>query len=103
MFFHNGTNYDFNLIITEVTKEFRNEMRCIPLNTNKYMSFSIPIKKEIKESNNKKNKIITYNLKFTNTTRHNNRALSTLVDNLSELFMCTCEDNSDKNIKIKVK
>ena len=54
MFFHNGTNYDFNLIITEVTKEFRNEMRCIPLNTNKYMSFSIPIKKEIKESNNKK-------------------------------------------------
>ena len=51
MFFHNGTNYDFNLIITEVTKEFRNEMRCIPLNTNKYMSFSIPIKKEIKEIN----------------------------------------------------
>ena len=29
-------------------------MRCIPLNTNKYMSFSIPINKEIKESNNKK-------------------------------------------------
>ena len=103
MFFHNGTNYDFNLIITEVTKEFRNEMRCIPLNTNKYMSFSIPIKKEIKESNNKKNKIITYNLKFMNTTRHNNRALSTLVDNLSEINMCKCEDNSDKNIKIKIK
>ena len=37
------------------------------------------------------------------TTRHNNRALSTLVDNLSELFMCKCEENSDKNIKIKVK
>ena len=26
-------------------------MRCIPLNTNKYMSFSMPIKKEIKEQN----------------------------------------------------
>ena len=24
-------------------------MKCIPLNTNKYMSFSIPIKKEVKE------------------------------------------------------
>ena len=24
-------------------------MRCMPLNTNKHMSFSIPIKKEIKE------------------------------------------------------
>ena len=34
VFFHNGTNYDFNLIITELAKEFRSEMRCIPLNTN---------------------------------------------------------------------
>ena len=49
VFFHNGTNYDFNLIINELAKEIRNEMRCIPLNTNKYMSFSIPIKKKIKE------------------------------------------------------
>ena len=48
-FFHNSTNYDFNLIITEIAKEFRSEMKCIPLNTNKYMSFSIPIKKEVKE------------------------------------------------------
>ena len=30
--FHNGSNYDFNLIITELAKEFRSEMRCIPLN-----------------------------------------------------------------------
>ena len=51
VFFHNSTNYDFNLIITELGKEFRSEMRCIPLNTNKYMSFSIPIKKEVKEQN----------------------------------------------------
>ena len=29
-------------------------MRCIPLNTNKYMSFSIPIKKEIKEQKEQK-------------------------------------------------
>ena len=49
VFFQNGTNYDFKLIITELAKEFRNEMRCIPLKTNKYMTFSIPIKKEIKE------------------------------------------------------
>ena len=54
VFFHNGTNYDFNLIINELAKEFRSEMRCIPLNTNKYMSFSIPIKKEIKEQKEEK-------------------------------------------------
>ena len=34
VFFHNGTNYDFNLIVTELAKEFRSEMKCIPLNTN---------------------------------------------------------------------
>ena len=44
--FHNGSNYDFNLIITELAKEFRSELQCIPVNTNKYMSFSIPIKKK---------------------------------------------------------
>ena len=47
--FHDGTNYDFNLIVTKLAKEFRSEMRCIPLNTNKYISFSVPIRKEIKK------------------------------------------------------
>ena len=60
-------------------------MKCIPLNTNKYMSFSAPITKEVIESdnNNKKKKVITYNISFMDTARHNKRALSTLVDNLS--------------------
>ena len=105
VFFHNGTNYDFNLIITELAKEFRSEMRCIPLNTNKYMSFSIPIKKEIKQNdkNEEKKKVITYNLKFIDSARHMNRALSTLVDNLSEINKCNCEESKDKDLKIKVK
>ena len=50
VFFHNGANFDFNWIINELAKEFRSEMRCIPLNTNKYMSFSIPIKKRNKRT-----------------------------------------------------
>ena len=87
VFFHNGTNYDFNLIINELAKEFRTEMRCIPLNTNKYMSFSIPIRKEVKEEKQKeqKKKVITYILKFIDTAKHMNIALSTLVDDLSEI------------------
>ena len=56
VFFHNATNNDFSLIINELAKEFRSEMRCIPLDTNKYMSFSIPIKKEIKEQKEEKKK-----------------------------------------------
>ena len=50
-----------------------------------------------------KKKIITYRLEFMDTARHNNSALSTLVDNLSELYICECEKNIDKNIKIKLK
>ena len=44
--FHNGSNYDFNLLIEEFAKEYKSDINWIPLNTNKYISFSVPIKKE---------------------------------------------------------
>ena len=31
VFFHNSTNYDFNLIINELAKEFRSELHCYSL------------------------------------------------------------------------
>ena len=55
------------------------------------MSFSIPIKKEIKkqkEQKEQKKKAITYNLKFIDSAKHMKKALSTLVDNLSETNKC---------------
>ena len=80
-------------------------MKCIQLNTNKYMSFSIPIRKEIKKQNElkkTKKKVITYNLKFIDSAKHMNKALSTLVDNLSEINKCNCEETKDKDIKNKI-
>ena len=65
MFFHNGSNYDFNLIIAELAKEFRSELQCIPVNTNKYMSFSIPIRKKVYSNTaSSKKEYAAYNLKF---------------------------------------
>ena len=32
-----------------------------------------------------------------------NRALSTLLDNLSEINKCNCEESKDKDLKMKVK
>lgn len=32
VFLHNGTNYEFNLIIRELAKKFRSDMQCIQLN-----------------------------------------------------------------------
>ena len=78
-------------------------MRCIPLNINKYMSFSTPIKKEIKQQKEQKKKVITYNLKFIDTAKHMNSASSTLENNISETNKCSCEEDKDKHIKIKIK
>ena len=80
VFFHDGTSYEFNFIITELAKEFKSEMRCIPLNTDKYMSFSIPIKKDVKKQKEQnelkkpKKKVITYNLKLIESAKNMSKA-----------------------------
>ena len=61
--FHNGTNYDFNLIITELAEEFRSELQCIPVNTNRYIYIYLS-------------------------------RLSKLVDSLSEINKCNCDNES---------
>ena len=45
--FHNGSTYDYHLIVKELAKEFEGEFECLGKNTEKYITFSEPIKKEI--------------------------------------------------------
>ena len=45
--FHNGSNYDYHLIIKELVKEFDGQFDCLGENKEKYWTFSDPIKKEI--------------------------------------------------------
>ena len=52
--FHNGSTYDYHFIIKELVKEFDGTFECSGENTEKYITFSVPIKKEIEN----KNKII---------------------------------------------
>ena len=99
--FHNGINYDFNLIITELAKEFRGEFQYIPVITNKYISFPISIRKKVyANAKNTQKKYVTYNLNFIDSARHMNASLSNLVDNLSEINKCNCDSESLKNIKV---
>ena len=79
---HNGSTYDCHFIIKELVKEFDGHFECLGENTEKYLTFSVPIKKEIKN----KNKIIeiTYKIKFIDSYRFMSTSLSKLVDNLSE-------------------
>ena len=41
-------------------------------------------------------------MKFIDSAKHMNKALSTLVDNLSEINKCNCEETKDKDIKNKI-
>ena len=84
---HNGSNYDFHLLINELAKEFRSEINCIGGNTEKYISSSIPIKKEIKDD-----KFTICNLRFIDSVRFMVGSLDTHVNSLSELYDCYCED-----------
>ena len=78
--FHNGSIYDYNFIIKELVKEFERNFECLGKNTEKYITFSVPIKKMIEN----KDLEITYTIKFIDSYRFMASSLSKLVDNLSE-------------------
>ena len=64
-----------------MAEEFRTEnFECLGENMEKYISFSVPIKKE---RDNDSGETITYKIKFTDSCRFMPSKLSNLVDNLS--------------------
>ena len=77
--FHNGFTYDYHSIIKQLAKEFDGQFECLGENTEKYITFSVPIKKELDNS-----KTITYKLKFIDSFRFMSTSLSSLIDNLCE-------------------
>ena len=85
--FHNGSTYDSHFIIKELAEEFEREFECLGENTEKYITFSVPIKKETtKKGKNGNDKItkISYKIKFIYSYRFMSTSLSSLVNNLSE-------------------
>ena len=78
--FHNGSTYDYHFIINELVKEFKGNFECLGENTEKYITFSVPIKKKIEN----KDLEITYKIKFIDSYRFMSSSLPNLVDNLSE-------------------
>ena len=78
--FHNGSSYEYHFIIKELVKEFDGNFECLGENTEKYIIFSVPIKKKIEN----KYIEITYKIKFIDSYRFMAMSLSKLVDNLSE-------------------
>ena len=89
--FHNGSTYDYHFIIKNLAEEFEGESESLGENTEKYITFSVPIKEEI----TKKDKIvkISYKIKFIDSYKFMSTSLSKLIDNLSEgLHNDKCKD-----------
>ena len=89
--FHNGSTYDYHFIIKELACEFDGNFECLGENTEKYITFSVPIKKRI----DNKNIDITYKIKSIDSFRFMATSLSKLVDNLTDNI------HNDKCIKCK--
>ena len=85
--FHNGSTYDYHFIIKELAEESEGEFECLGENTEKYINFTVPIKKEITEKDKNGNDKITkisYKIKFIDSYRFMSTSLSNLASNLSE-------------------
>ena len=78
--FHNGSAYDYGFIIKELVKEFDGNFEWLGENTEKCITFSAPIKKNIEN----KDLEITYKIKFIDSYRFMAMSLSKLVHNLPE-------------------
>ena len=89
--FHNGSRYDYHFIIKELACELDGNFECLGENTEKYVTFSVPIKKRIEN----KNIDISYKIKFIDSFRFMATSLSKLVDNLTENI------HNDKCVKCK--
>ena len=88
----NGSKYDFHLLIKELAKKFKSQIKCIGENIETYKTFSLLIEVEIDEVDEKeKLKTKTYNLRFIDSCRFMNISLDMLVDNLSEINNKECK------------
>ena len=100
--FHNGSNYDFHFIIKELSEEFKKQYTSLGENTEKYITFTVPLEKEVTRID--KNgweitKNISYILQFIDGARFMTSSLSNLVNNLSEwIHRIKCKyGHDDKN------
>ena len=89
---HNGLKYDYRFIIREI-----GQFECLGANTEEYINFLVPIKKEHNNC-----KTIICKIKFVDTCRFMQSKLSDLADNLSEINNKDCKKCMErKNIRLE--
>ena len=68
-------------MINQLAEEFKGKLSCIRENMEKYITFSVSVKKECDDG-----KTIAYKLRFIDSFRFMSTSLSELVDNMSGNF-----------------
>ena len=84
---HSGSNYNFHFIIKKIAEEFKKQFTCLGENTEKHITSTVPIEKEVAriDKNGKEiTKKMSYILQFVDSARFLPISLSNLVNNLSE-------------------
>ena len=89
---HNAS-YDTHFIINQLAEEFKGELNCIGENMEKYITFSVPIKKKCDNG-----KTIAYKLRIIDSFRFMPTSLSEPVDNMSEnITSIECKSCAENN------
>ena len=89
---HNASS-DTHFVINHLGEEFKGKLNCIGEYMEKYITFSVPIKKKYDDG-----KIITYKLRFINSFRFMPTSLSELIDNMPGNFNSTeCKSCTENN------
>ena len=92
--FHTGSTYDYHFTIKKLAKEFKGNFEYLGENAEKYITFSVPIKKE-----HGNGKVRIYKLKFIDSCRSMNVSLSSLADDLSEINKKESENGFIDNMR----
>ena len=90
---YNGSTYDYHFVIEKLAEEFKGEFERLGENTQKYITFSVPLKKENDEK-------ITYKLKFIDSYRFMSNSLSNVVHNFSGVYNKECKKCIERKNKI---
>ena len=92
--FHNGSTCDYHFKIKELAKEFKGQFECLGENTEKYITFSIPVVKETGDGNS-----VTHKIKFVDSFRFMSTSLSnpvnTLLDGMHDIKCQDCNSCPD--------
>ena len=73
-------------MINQLAKEFHGQLECLGENTEKYITFSVPIKEELDNG-----KTIAYKLNFIDSFRFMSTSPSIHIDNVSEIYKKECK------------